>query len=210
MLRGWRTNLRWINYASGIALKSSIVFRGTILLSLGDTISAIRHRMGKSMVEFSRLVGANQSSVSRYESGKTPPGKTMLILLLLLAQGDEKAPLLQALGLRDDAEIQQVFEGALASLVEYERLAARSRDRSKKDAGLAEFVTEAAAIAAARLSVDPVVADILRLLRTSKASPKIQAHLRTMMALLNVALAESKASVDSKSPQRRRSKSSAR
>src|ERR1700687_5188849 len=166
--------------------------------------------MGKSMVEFARLVGADQSSVSRYESGKTPPGKTMLILLLLLAQGDEKAPFRQALGLRDDAEIQHVFEGALESLLEYERLAARSRSRSKKDAGLAEFVKEAAAIAAAGLSLDPALAGILRLVRTSKASPRIQAHFRTMMALLNVALAESKASVDSKSPERRRSKSSTR
>ncbi len=144
------------------------------------------------MVEFAPLVGADHSSVSRYESGKIVPGKAVLILLLLLAQGDEKEPLLKALGLRDDPEIQQLFRGALESLVEYERLAMRSRRRSKKDAGLAEFVKEAAAIAAAGLSVDPVVADILRLIRTSKASPKIQAHFRTLMAFLDVALAESK------------------
>jgi len=166
--------------------------------------------MDKTMVEFGRLVGTDHSSVSRYESGQIVPGTAVLILLLLLAQGDEKAPLLKALGLHDDAEIQQVFRGAVESLVEYERLAARSRSRSKKDTGLAEFVKEAAAIAAAGLSLDPALADILRLVRTSKASPKIQAHFRTMMALLNVALAESKASVDSKSPARRRSKSSTR
>ncbi len=100
--------------------------------SIEDTISAIRQRMSKSMVEFSRLVGAGQSSISRYESGKTIPGKTMLILLLLLAQGDEKEPLLKALGLRDDAEIQQVFDGALESLVEYERLATRPEAGRKR------------------------------------------------------------------------------
>jgi transcriptional regulator with XRE-family HTH domain len=178
------------------------------LSSIGETISAIRQRMGKTMVEFARLVGSDHSSVSRYESGQIVPGKTMLILLLLLAQGDEKTPLLKTLGLRDDAETQQAFEGALESLVEYERLATRSGSRSAKDAGLAEFVKEAAAIAAARLSLDPVVADILRLLRTSKASPKIQTHFRRFMVYLDVALAESSASVASKGHERRRSKNS--
>ncbi len=116
----------------------------------------------------------------------------------------------QALGLRDDAEIQLAFQGALESLVEYERLATCSRRKSRKDAGLAEFVKEAAAIAAAQLAVDPVLADILRLVRTSKASPRIQTHLRQIMTYLNVALAESKAGVDSKRPERRRSKSKTR
>lgn len=178
--------------------------------SLGETISAIRQRMGKTMVEFARLVGSDHSSVSRYESGQIVPGKTMLILLLLLAKSEEKAPLLKALGLRDEAETQQVFAGALESLVECERLAANSRSRSAKDAGLAEFVKEAAAIAAARLPLDPVVADVLRRLRSSKANPKIQAHFRKFAVYLDIALAESNASVPSRGRERRRSKNSVR
>jgi hypothetical protein len=82
--------------------------------------------------------------------------------------------LVKALGLRDDDEMQSGFEGALASLLEYGRQAARSRGKARKDAGLTEFVKEAAAIANARLSVDPVVAEVLRRLRESKADRKMQ------------------------------------
>jgi transcriptional regulator with XRE-family HTH domain len=109
------------------------------LLSLGETISAIRQRLGKTIVEFARLVGSDHTSVSRYESGQIVPGKPILILLLLLAQGDEKPPLVKALGLRDDDETQTTFEDAMASLLEYERQATRSRSKSRKDAGLTEF-----------------------------------------------------------------------
>jgi len=177
------------------------------LLSLGETISTIRQRLGKTMVKFGRLIGSDHTSVSRYESDQIVPGKPILILLLLLAQGDEKPPLVKALGLRDDDEIQQAFEGGLASLMEYERLVAQSRSKSCKDAGLTEFVEEAAAIANARLSLDPVVAEVLRRLRVSNANRKVQTHLRNFLIYLDIAVPESKATAATKKssrlPQRR-------
>lgn len=139
------------------------------------------------MVQFGQLIGADHSLVSRYESGKVPPSKTMLILLLLLARGDEKAPLMTALGIGDDAEIQAVYQDALNSLLEYGRLAARSRSRSAKEAGLREFVQEAAAIATSGISLDPSVAEVLRRLRTPGAGRKIQAHFRNLLGYLDVA-----------------------
>lgn len=184
-----------INCAPCTLCESSTFFLGTILTSLGETISTIRQRLGKTMVEFARLVGSDHSSVSRYESGQIVPGKTMLILILLLAQGDEKPPLLKALGMRDDGETQQAFEGALESLLEYERLATRSRSRSAKDTGLTEFVKEAVAIANARLSLDPAVAEVLRRLRASNANRRVQAHFRNFLVYLDIALAESKSTV---------------
>ena len=70
---------------------------------------------------------STESHIEVPEGGaKIVPGKPILILLLILAQGDEKPPLVKALGLRDDDETQRGFEGALASLLEYERQAARS------------------------------------------------------------------------------------
>jgi transcriptional regulator with XRE-family HTH domain len=172
------------------------------LSSLAETISAIRQRLGKTMVEFARLVGSDHTSVSRYESGQIVPGKPILILLLLLAQGDEKPPLVKALGLRDDDETQRGFEGALASLLEYERQAARSRGKARKDAGLTEFVKEAAAIANARLSVDPAVAEVLRRLRESKADRKMQTQFRNFLIYLDIAMPHSKATGKEQPPRR--------
>jgi transcriptional regulator with XRE-family HTH domain len=172
------------------------------LSSLAETISAIRQRLGKTMVEFARLVGSDHTSVSRYESGQIVPGKPILILLLLLAQGDEKPPLVKALGLRDDDETQRGFEGALASLLEYERQAARSRGKARKDAGLTEFVKEAAAIANARLSVDPAVAEVLRRLRESKADRKMQTQFRNFLIYLDIAMPHSKARGEEQPPRR--------
>lgn len=156
------------------------------------------------MVEFARLVGSDHTSVSRYESDQIVPGKPILILLLLLAQGDEKAPLVKALGLRDDDEMQRGFEGALASLLEYERQSARSRGKARQDAGLTEFVKEAAAIANARLSIDPAVAEVLRRLRASKADRKMQTQFRNFLTYLDIAMPHSKATAAAKEQPTRR------
>jgi transcriptional regulator with XRE-family HTH domain len=161
-------------------------------LSVDEAISVIRRRMGKTMAEFALLIGSDHSIVSRYESGKVPPSNSMLILLLLLAQGEEKTPLLKALGIGNDAELQAAFQGALNSLLEYGRLAARSRSKAAKEAGLREFVKEAAAIANSGISLDPAVAEVLRRLRTPGASRQIQAHFRTFVACLDIAPSEQK------------------
>jgi transcriptional regulator with XRE-family HTH domain len=50
------------------------------------------------MVEFAGTIGAKQSTVSRYESGKLVPGRPVLLLLLQLAEANEKRPILEALG----------------------------------------------------------------------------------------------------------------
>jgi transcriptional regulator with XRE-family HTH domain len=162
------------------------------ILSVGNAIFAIRKRMKKTMVEFGRIIGANHGTVSRYESEKVPPSNSMLILLLLLAEGEEKEPLLKALGIGDDAEIQGAYQHALNSLLEYGRRAGRSQSKSTKEAGLRKFVEEAAAIATSGISLDLAVAEVLRRLRTPKASRQIQAHFRTFLACLDVAGPEPK------------------
>jgi len=122
----------------------------------------------------------------------------MLILVLLLATDHEKPPLLKALGIEDDAVIQAGFKGAVDTLLEYERVAARSRSSSAKDAGLREFAREAAAIVSAGLSLDSSVAEVLRRLRKRGGSREIQIHFRTFLAYLDIAMPEPKRPVKSK------------
>jgi transcriptional regulator with XRE-family HTH domain len=156
-------------------------------LTVGGAIFAIRNRMDRTMVEFARIIGTDHSTVSKYESGKVPPSSSMLILLLLLARGDERAPLLKALGIGDDAELQAVYQGAVDSLLEYDRLAARAHSKSEKEEGLRKFVKEASAIVASEIPLDPAVAEVLGLIQVPEAGQKIQAHLRTLLACLDIA-----------------------
>lgn len=61
-------------------------------------IRSIRQRRGESMVQFAERLGLTQGSVSRYEAGKLQPSRSILLLLLQLAEGDEREPILEALG----------------------------------------------------------------------------------------------------------------
>ena len=82
--------------------------------------------------------------------------------------------------------------------MEYERQATRSRGKARKDGGLTEFVKEAAAIANARLSIDPAVAEVLRRLRASKADRKMQTQFRNFLTYLDIAMPHSKAAATAK------------
>jgi transcriptional regulator with XRE-family HTH domain len=155
------------------------------------------------MVEFAQIIGTDQSTISKYESGKVPPSNTVLILLLLLARADERAPLLKALGIGDDAELQAVYQDAVHSLLEYDRLAARTRTESHKEAGLRKLVKEAASIAASDVSIDPAVAEILGLIQVPELGQKIQAHLRTLLGCLEIAEPGRKRTVRAKSAKKR-------
>jgi transcriptional regulator with XRE-family HTH domain len=159
---------------------------GEGILLVGEAIFAIRNRMGKTMAEFARIIGTDHGTVSKYESAKVPPSNSMLILLLLLAQGDEKSALLKALGIGDDAEIKAVYQDASSSLLEYGRMATRAQSKFAKESGLRDFVQQAAAIATSGISLDPALAEVLRRVQTPEASQKVQAHLRTLVACLDI------------------------
>jgi transcriptional regulator with XRE-family HTH domain len=188
ILRDWRVQVFHCYCASRTHCVSS-TFSG-VVLSVDEAINAIRNRMGLRMAEFGRLIGTHHGTVSRYESGQSDnKTKSTLILLLLLAQNDdEKAPILKALGIIDDAEFQAVYQDAEDKLREYAHLETRSRKIVKKAAGRRDFVMEAAAIAESRMSLDPSVAKILHRLRTPETSRQVQVHLRN----LDTALTEPK------------------
>jgi transcriptional regulator with XRE-family HTH domain len=57
------------------------------------------------MIEFAEMVGARQSTISRYEAGKLLPRRPALLLMLQLAEAEERWPILNALGVcRESAE----------------------------------------------------------------------------------------------------------
>jgi hypothetical protein len=148
--------------------------------------------MGKSMAEFARLIGvADHSIVSKYEAGQVPPGRSVLILLFLLAHGEEKTPLLAALGLDDDGAVRETFGEAEEALLAYDRMAARTRTKASKDAGIREFVKEAAAVAALGVPLDPAVTEVLRRLHSHGASRQIQAQFRNFITYLDIAMPSS-------------------
>jgi hypothetical protein len=154
-------------------------------LLVPEAVSKIRKRMGKTMAEFGPLIGGDHTIVSKYERAKTPPSKTVLILLLLLASDDnEKAPIIKALGVIDEAEFQTAYQDVENKLREYVDLEARSRKKLKKDGGRRDFVVEALAIAESRISLDPAIARILHRLRVSETSRKVQSLLRELDAAL--------------------------
>ncbi len=61
---------------------------------IARAIRSIRNRLGKTGVEFARLLGINQAMVSRYERGTSLPGYVILGRLLELAEGTEKNAIL--------------------------------------------------------------------------------------------------------------------
>jgi transcriptional regulator with XRE-family HTH domain len=73
-------------------------------LRLALTFRGIRKRLGKTQVEFAQLIGCRQNTLSQYEAGKIAPSRSVLLLLLRLAQGNERRPILDALGVDDDLQ----------------------------------------------------------------------------------------------------------
>jgi len=50
------------------------------------------------MAEFAEVLGTQQSTISRYESGQLVPSKSVLILLFLIARAREREALAKAIG----------------------------------------------------------------------------------------------------------------
>src|ERR1017187_4126473 len=64
---------------------------------LATTIKGIRLCLGMNMTEFAQTIGVKQGQVRRYEAGRAVPSKAPLAVLLRLAEGAEKNPLLRRL-----------------------------------------------------------------------------------------------------------------
>ena len=116
--------------------------------TLADTIRQIRKRRGETMVVFAKRLGVTHPTISGYESGKITPSRSMLLLLLPLADGDERLPILASLDLQEadrsslpDDELQHALESFESW---FSSGGFESVDRSAKELrrGFAEFALE--------------------------------------------------------------------
>jgi DNA-binding transcriptional regulator YiaG len=63
-------------------------------------ITAIRQRLGITQTRLAEKLGVLPSTISRYEAGILTPSRPVLRLLLQIARGPERGPILKALSLR--------------------------------------------------------------------------------------------------------------
>lgn len=161
------------------------------MTDLGPAIYTIRKRLGKTMVQFAELIGCKQSTISRYESGKLIPGRSVLILLLQLAKGAERKPMLDALGVTRRAAAGWQEEDLVKSLRVFEQYL--EADRGARIAGtagptLAEFARTAQRIVLRGRPVDPALVSILRCWTDYQGNPKAAARFRDAARDLEVEL----------------------
>ncbi len=116
--------------------------------SLCESISMIRTRHGKNMAEFGKMVGVTSATISRWESGQIVPTGAALRILLGLAEGLEKKPLLDALGAA--AADPQEIAGELA------------QGRFSGKPGLKAFAKVAQEILEREEDVPPYLSDLLK------------------------------------------------
>jgi len=163
------------------------------MINLAHAIRAVRQRLDKTMVEFAEMIGCRQSTVSRYESGKLVPGRSVLILLLQLAQGAERGAIMDALGVSPGAATgwtQPNLIGALKTFEEYLDLssgAPRPRGREPEDS-LAAFARAAKRIVLQGAPVEPALVSILDQWIAHGANPAAWQFFRQLVAYLDVEL----------------------
>jgi transcriptional regulator with XRE-family HTH domain len=143
------------------------------------------------MVEFADVIGCKQSTISRYESGKLVPGRSVLILLLQLAQGSERPPVMNALGVTRAAAAgwtQPPLAQALRTFEEQLGQARAAGAHRAPSASVANFARAAKRILLAGQQVDASLVSILELWIAYHANPKALPHFRSVAAYLDVQL----------------------
>ncbi len=66
-------------------------------MNLSEAIRSIRRRTGKTLVQLALDLGVKNPTVSQYESGKAKPSPKVLLLLLAMAEGEERQPIMEEL-----------------------------------------------------------------------------------------------------------------
>jgi transcriptional regulator with XRE-family HTH domain len=158
--------------------------------NLGDTIQTVRKRLNMTRAQYASELWTSLSNVSRYERGQVKPGKRVLLHLLKLSEGDERQPILDALGVANESDIKASIAGDLA-LLRSQLMPAPPKGGS--DPLRAEFAREAAAIVSLdEAQVDPALVEILRRWRKHHGTRQMKVHLRRFLTYLDLALVEPK------------------
>jgi DNA-binding XRE family transcriptional regulator len=163
--------------------------------ALSLAIRSLRKRLGKTMVQFADMIGCKQSTISRYESGKLVPGRTVLILLLRYAHASERQPILDALGVSCTAAQgwdQRELVDALKTFQDYLEVSAAARSRSAPRLGsapaLLAFAKAARQIVSQRSDVEPALVAILRHWIEHSRNRRAHEYFRHVAAYLDVEL----------------------
>ena len=138
--------------------------------TLAKTIRSIRQGLKQTMVQFAESLGTEQSTISRYEAGQLVPSKTVLILLYVLASGDNREAILEALGASATA-IRERYRGAEETLMKLP---------SNTDTTIVEFAEESAALVRSR-EVDPELLDLVKLWRKHNGNRKLRRAIAGML-----------------------------
>lgn len=140
------------------------------------------------MAEFGQRLGADHSIVSKYESGKVAPSRSMLLLILPLAKGRERSAILQALGLEaSDVEGLSADE-VQDALVEFERyLEAGGTGRGERVADKRRFADLARQVLDAD-EIEPALLGILQKWVTHRGNRKARRVFKNLDVYLDVEL----------------------
>jgi transcriptional regulator with XRE-family HTH domain len=158
--------------------------------TLGETIQAIRKRLHMTRAQYASELWTSLSNVSRYERGQVKPGKRVLLHLLKLAEGDERQPILDSLGVANEADIKANIAGDLAVL---RTQLLPGPPEAGSDPLRAAFAREAADIVSLDgAQMDAALVEILRRWRKNSGSRQMKIHLRRFLAYLDMALLEPK------------------
>lgn len=159
----------------------SSIFLRVRVPDLNHAIRAIRQRLGQNMTEFSELLGLEQSTVSRYESGQVIPSRTVLILLLLLAKDEEEAPILAALGVPSRDALALPRQRLKEALPAIKNLRGQIGERTEVDQVLAAFAEEAQLILSKRVPVERSLVELLKLCRKHHANKRLRRAVDEML-----------------------------
>lgn len=158
------------------------------MTAISPTIRNIRKRLGKTMAQFADMIGCRQSTVSRYESGKLIPGRTVLILLLQYAQASERPPILDALGVSRAAAAGWEQRKLVDASKTFGDCLKTSPTLPVYAPGLVAFAKAARQIVSKGPDVEPSLAPILRHWIKHSTDPKAHQYFRHIAAYLDVKL----------------------
>jgi transcriptional regulator with XRE-family HTH domain len=163
-------------------------------MSLASSIKSIRSRIGRTMIEFAALIGCKQSTVSRYESGKLIPGRSVLLLLLQLAQGTEREIILDALGVNQSVAlgwIERDFLNALWTFEDYLRATGagcQKRDLTAEKNRIVLFSSATKEIILRGRPIEPALIAILNLWLAHADNPEAHIYFQHAASYLDVEL----------------------
>lgn len=160
-------------------------------MRLEDAIKACRTRRKESGRAFAALIGADQGNLSKYESGKVVPSYKVLVNILRLAEGEERSPLLAALGVDNPGEPQmpkKKVDSALRTFEQY--LQSGGTGLGNLDPSQRRFLEVVKLVAEGE--IEPALTGILEKWVKHRGNPRSRRFFKNLDVYLDIELREKK------------------